>query len=145
MPLTRPPETLTALRGVGPKIAEALQRLGIMHPRDLIFHLPVRYEDRTQLTTLDALRTQMPVLLEGRIVGHHVAPGRRPQAVLNLRTSPGGRAFACFTSPEPIYKPLAKPMLSDYLANPDGIKGWSSLSTQKSKCIVRHRHPLKTA
>ena len=96
MPLTRPPETLTALRGVGPKIAEALQRLGIMHPRDLIFHLPVRYEDRTQLTTLDALRTQMPVLLEGRIVGHHVAPGRRPQAVLNFEDVTGRARIRLF-------------------------------------------------
>jgi ATP-dependent DNA helicase RecG len=96
MPLTRPPETLTTLRGVGPKIAEALQRLGIMHPRDLIFHLPVRYEDRTQLTTLDALRTQTPVLLEGHIVGHHVAPGRRPQAVLHFEDVTGRARIRLF-------------------------------------------------
>lgn len=96
MPHTRPPDRLDALRGVGPKLTEALHRLGIRHPKDLLFHLPSRYEDRTQLSTLAQLRTASPVLLEGRIVGHHLAPGRRPQAVLTFQDLSGRARIRLF-------------------------------------------------
>lgn len=96
MPHTRPPDRLDALRGVGPKLTEALHRLGIEHPKDLLFHLPSRYEDRTRLSTLAQLRTVTPVLLEGRIVGHHIAPGRRTQAVLTFEDVSGRARIRLF-------------------------------------------------
>src|SRR3546814_9805778 len=46
----RPPLTLdteaTFLKGAGPAIATRLRALGIERVRDLLFHLPLRYEDR---------------------------------------------------------------------------------------------------
>ena len=44
--LTQP---ITALKGVGNKVAERLHKLGINQIQDLLFHLPLRYQDRTQL------------------------------------------------------------------------------------------------
>ncbi len=47
---------LRYLKGVGPRIAEKLQRLGLNTQRDLLFHLPLRYEDRTFVTPLGSLQ-----------------------------------------------------------------------------------------
>ena len=44
------------LKGVGPKVAEKLARLGLQRQRDLLFHLPLRYEDRTFVTPLGSLQ-----------------------------------------------------------------------------------------
>ena len=38
---------LTAISGVGAVIAEKLGKLGILNLQDLLFHLPLRYKDRT--------------------------------------------------------------------------------------------------
>jgi ATP-dependent DNA helicase RecG len=42
---------LTELRGIGPVRAEALAAVGLRTVRDLLHHLPFRYEDRRQLTS----------------------------------------------------------------------------------------------
>jgi ATP-dependent DNA helicase RecG len=47
---------LKELRGVGPAIAEALSRLSLRILSDLWFHLPLRYEDRTRITSIRDLR-----------------------------------------------------------------------------------------
>ena len=41
---------LSAMRGIGPTRLEALRAVGIDSLRDLLYCLPVRYEDRTQVT-----------------------------------------------------------------------------------------------
>jgi len=47
---------LKALPGVGPKLVEKLQALGITRFEHLLFHLPSRFEDRTQLIAIGSLR-----------------------------------------------------------------------------------------
>ncbi|USN53689.1 MAG: ATP-dependent DNA helicase RecG [Candidatus Nomurabacteria bacterium] len=47
---------LTQLRGVGPKIAQALQRLGIQNVRQLLQHYPFRYEDFSQVIPISRLQ-----------------------------------------------------------------------------------------
>ncbi|MFV9994486.1 MAG: ATP-dependent DNA helicase RecG [Coxiella endosymbiont of Dermacentor nuttalli] len=58
---------VTSLRGVGPKTNELLANLNIYTLQDLLFHLPLRYEDRTQLTPLGALRCGDQTTIEGFI------------------------------------------------------------------------------
>lgn len=58
---------VTRLRGVGPQVAEGLARLGIHNIEDLLFHLPMRYEDRTRVTPLGALRGGMHAVVEGEV------------------------------------------------------------------------------
>ena len=48
-------DDLTSLRGVGPQLASRLQNLGIHTVQDLLFHLPLRYEDRTRLLPIGGL------------------------------------------------------------------------------------------
>ncbi|HEY2628402.1 MAG TPA: hypothetical protein VGI57_04710, partial [Usitatibacter sp.] len=48
--------------------AAKLAKLGIHGSRDLILHLPLRYEDETRLTPLKDARAGEPVLVEADVV-----------------------------------------------------------------------------
>ena len=59
---------LTRLSGVGPALAEKLGRLGLHRVEDLLFFLPLRYEDRTELIRPGALRPGMRCLTSGKVL-----------------------------------------------------------------------------
>ena len=66
------------IRGVGPKIADTLSNLGIYRVEDAVFHLPYKYEDRTNLTPIGDAPYETPLLIEGEIVKSTVVfRGRR--------------------------------------------------------------------
>ena len=58
---------VTALKGVGPKLAEKLKRLGLRTVQDVLFHLPFRYQDRTRVTPIGSLRPGMEAVIVGKI------------------------------------------------------------------------------
>ncbi|WP_411833997.1 ATP-dependent DNA helicase RecG [Pseudoxanthomonas mexicana] len=60
-------EPLSRLTGAGPRVAEKLAARGIASVQDLWLHLPLRYEDRTRLTPIRALRPGEPAQVEGRV------------------------------------------------------------------------------
>lgn len=62
-------ESVQSLKGVGPAVAEKLKRLEIYNIQDVLFHLPMRYEDRTTLTVLGSLQVGQQALIEG-VVDH---------------------------------------------------------------------------
>ena len=69
---------LTVLAGVGPALAGKLERLGLYRVEDLLFLLPLRYEDRTQLVPLGALEQGKRCLVTGEILlAETVYRGRR--------------------------------------------------------------------
>jgi ATP-dependent DNA helicase RecG len=83
----RPSPTLdtevTFLKGGGPALAIRLRALGIERVRDLLFHLPLRYEDRRAHVALAHARIGDELLVRGRIVGHDVRfAGRRTLRVM---------------------------------------------------------------
>ncbi len=80
---------VTELRGVGPKLAEKLAVLGILQIEDLLFHLPLRYQDRTRLTPIGACQEGREVLIEGEIQLADIVFGRRRSLVLRLRDGSG--------------------------------------------------------
>jgi len=59
---------LTALKGVGPALATRLENLGLHRVEDLLFLLPLRYEDRTQLVRIGALVTGKRCLVAGEVL-----------------------------------------------------------------------------
>ncbi len=65
------------LKGVGPKRAEALQRLGIRTAGDLLYHVPHRYLDATTVTPLARAAVGQEVTCVGRVVSTGVLPTRR--------------------------------------------------------------------
>jgi len=69
---------LTVLKGVGPALAKKLERLGLYRVEDLLFLLPLRYEDRTQLVKIGALQAGKRCLITGEVLLAEVAfRGRR--------------------------------------------------------------------
>lgn len=69
---------LTELTGVGPALAKKLERLNLLQVEDLLFLLPLRYEDRTQLIKLGALQIGQRCLVTGEVqLAETVYRGRR--------------------------------------------------------------------
>ena len=96
MPDTRPPSELQALKGVGPKVERALNRLGLFSLRDVLFHLPARYEDRTTLVNIADSKPGVPQLFQGEITSQATIPGRRTQAVLTFEDVTGAARIRLF-------------------------------------------------
>ncbi len=66
-----------------------LAKLGIRTDFDLVLHLPLRYEDETVLTPIDAARHGAPALVEGEVVASDVAFRPRRQLVVQVRDASG--------------------------------------------------------
>ena len=64
-------------------VAPRLAKLGIRHKRDLVLHLPLRYEDETQLTSLRDVRPGIAALVEAEVVDAEVK--FRPRRTLVAR------------------------------------------------------------
>jgi len=76
--------SLTTLSGVGAVISEKLSRIGIHNLQDLLFHLPIRYEDRTRITAISDLRPEQYATIEGVVQTCEVQFGRRPILTVSL-------------------------------------------------------------
>jgi ATP-dependent DNA helicase RecG len=83
------PAELTNLRGVGPALATRLARLNIEFPIDLLFLLPHRYEDRTRLMPLGALRAGNRVVIEGEIALAEIVYRRRRTLLVRITDGTG--------------------------------------------------------
>lgn len=84
-----PPTPLTALKGVGPAQAEKLAKLGLSSIQDVLFHLPARYQDRTRITPIGALRPGMDAVVEGTVAGADVVMGRRKSLLCRVQDGSG--------------------------------------------------------
>ncbi len=80
---------LTELKGLGPALEEQLAKLGIRTLTDLCFHLPFRYEDRSRVVAIGALRPMQPAVIEGEVTGTKVVFGRRRSMVVTIRDDSG--------------------------------------------------------
>jgi ATP-dependent DNA helicase RecG len=72
-PLDQPAQFL---RGVGPRRAEQLERLGIRNARDLLYHIPRRYEDASTVTPIQQASVGMDVTVIGEVTSKGVLPTR---------------------------------------------------------------------
>lgn len=71
-------QPVAALAGIGGQTARRLEKLGIARIRDLLFHLPLRYEDRTRIHAIGSLSNGMSALVRGRVEFLDIPPrGRR--------------------------------------------------------------------
>jgi ATP-dependent DNA helicase RecG len=65
------------LKGVGPKRADAFARMGIVTARDLLYHVPRRYDDASTVTEIGRLDIGMDATAVGRVRSKGVIPTRR--------------------------------------------------------------------
>ncbi len=82
--------SVTSLKGVGPAVAEKLARLDIHNIQDVLFHLPLRYEDRTRIIPIGSLQPGQQAVIEGVIEHSEVKyNGRRTRGR-------SGRSLLCY-------------------------------------------------
>nr|WP_320165667.1 ATP-dependent DNA helicase RecG [uncultured Methylophaga sp.] len=89
-------QPVTSLKGVGGKVAERLVKIGVQQIQDLLFHLPLRYQDRTRLMPLGALKLQQEVLVEGTIQISQVKFGRRRSLLCHISDGTGSLILRFF-------------------------------------------------
>ena len=65
------------LKGVGPVRAELLGRIGILTARDLLYHIPHRYEDATTVAEIATLHPGMEATVIGRVISKGILPTRK--------------------------------------------------------------------
>ena len=65
------------LKGVGPARAEMLRRLGIVTARDLLFHIPHRYEDASTINPIASLEPGMDGTIIGKVISKGIIPTRK--------------------------------------------------------------------
>ncbi len=75
--------------GVTAALAGRLAKLDLYHPRDLLLHLPLRYEDETRLTPIAAARPGFAVQVEGEVAACEVSLRPRRQLVARVRDASG--------------------------------------------------------
>ena len=80
---------VTSLRGVGAALAERLGRLGVARVSDLLFVLPLRYEDRTQILRMGALKVGARAAVEGEVQLTEVAYRGRRQLLCRISDGSG--------------------------------------------------------
>ncbi|WP_442968946.1 ATP-dependent DNA helicase RecG [Psychrobacter sp.] len=80
MPVSALDMPVTALAGVGSKVAEQLSQLGIERIFDLLLHLPRDYEDRSRLVSIANVAHGQAALITGRVV--HVDTKRSGMTVV---------------------------------------------------------------
>jgi ATP-dependent DNA helicase RecG len=87
---------VASLRGVGPALADKLTRLGISQVQDLLFVLPSRYEDRTQISAIGSVRPGARAVVEGEIQLTEVVYRRRRQLLCRITDGTGSLTLRFF-------------------------------------------------
>jgi len=80
---------VTVLRGVGDTLAERLRALGVQTTQDLLFLLPLRYEDRTRVIPLGELRPGQRAAVEGEVLLTEVSFRGRRQMLCRIGDGSG--------------------------------------------------------
>jgi ATP-dependent DNA helicase RecG len=81
---------------VGPSIATKLEKLNILTVADLLFHLPLRYQDRTRVVPIGGLRPGAEAVIEGEVLLTEVAYRRRRMLLCRLADGSGAITLRFF-------------------------------------------------
>ena len=80
---------VTTLKGVGAALAEKLAKIGIHNIQDLLFHLPLRYQDRTRITPIAALQVGGDAVIQGTVAASDIVMGRRRSLLCRISDGTG--------------------------------------------------------
>jgi ATP-dependent DNA helicase RecG len=87
---------VATLRGVGPKSAARLAAIGIETVQDVLFHLPRRYEDRTRIVPIAALRHGDSAVVEVEVDLAEIKYGRRRSLLVRVSDGTGALILRFF-------------------------------------------------
>lgn len=99
---------LTRLKGVGARVAERLARLDIHCVEDLLFHLPMRYEDRTRLAPIGSLRAGDTAVVLGDVQLTEIKYGKRRMLLCHISDGTGRLVLRFFHFSAAQQKALAR-------------------------------------
>lgn len=80
---------LTSLSGVGAKVAEKLAKVGLNSVQDLLFHLPLRYEDRTRIYPIIKLHAGLWAAVQGKVMSVDTIFGKRKMLAVKISDGNG--------------------------------------------------------
>jgi len=80
---------LTSLSGVGAKVAEKLEKVGLSSVQDLLFHLPLRYEDRTRVYPIVKLHAGLWAAVQGNVMSVDTLFGKRKMLAVKISDGNG--------------------------------------------------------
>lgn len=80
---------ISVLKGVGPGMTTKLEKIGLNTLQDLLFHLPLRYEDRTRITTIRDLLPGTHTNIIGEITNNQIMHGKRRMLIVTLNDGTG--------------------------------------------------------
>ena len=87
---------VTSLKGVGQAVAEKLATLGIHSVQDVLFHLPFRYQDRTRVSLVGALRPGDEAVIEVEVMLAEVVLRRRRSLLVRVADGSGSLTLRFF-------------------------------------------------
>jgi len=87
---------VTTLKGVGAAMAEKLKGLGIHHLQDVLFHLPFRYQDRTQLVEIGRLQPGREAVISGEVAIADVVIRKRRSLLVRINDGTGSITLRFF-------------------------------------------------
>lgn len=87
---------VTELKGVAARVAEKLSKLGVNTVQDLLFHLPLRYEDRTRIYAINELIPGTTATIEAEVISSQIVNGRKRMLTCNVRDASGGLTLRFF-------------------------------------------------
>jgi ATP-dependent DNA helicase RecG len=80
---------VTSLKGVGPGMATKLEKIGLVSLQDLLFHLPLRYEDRTRVTAVLDLMPGLFTNIIGEVTQNEIIQGKRRMMLVTINDGTG--------------------------------------------------------
>lgn len=80
---------ITTLKGVGAKVAEKLTKIGLHTVQDVLFHLPSRYEDRTQVYEIEDCKPFTHVSIQGEVKTADIQYGKKRMFVVKVSDGTG--------------------------------------------------------
>lgn len=87
---------LTELSGVGAKMAEKLDKIGLRTVQDLLFHLPLRYEDRTRIWPIASAMPGQYLTIQGEVLNSNITFGKRKMLTVKISDQTGSATLRFF-------------------------------------------------
>jgi ATP-dependent DNA helicase RecG len=87
---------LTELAGVGAKMAEKLHKIGLNNVQDVLFHLPLRYEDRTRIWPMNRVAPGQSLTVQGEVSHCSIQFGKRKMLTVKIGDTTGSVTLKFF-------------------------------------------------